>query len=368
VQRVQTATARDSPGWSPFRVAGCGMLGDMKLRLLAAVSAMTLLLGGCTDDGTGSDPSAEKGDSEKLVEISPLTGQPMPDGRPDNPVFVVKVENTSSGAPQYGVDKADMVVEELVEGGITRLAALYYSNLPSKVGHIRSMRTTDIGIAKPVAGKIVASGGAPRAARQIRNAGIRIFTESAPGFSRDAKAAPYNVVLNLKRLGASAKKNSIPGPYLTWTPPEGSEESEPTADPSDTASAPPEPKKATRATVRFSNSSATKWKYSGGHWTRKNGHAAPGQEFAADTLIVMFCRVGDAGYRDPGGNAVPETVIEGSGRAVVMNDGKATEGTWRKGTLGDTIRFETKDGKPLTIDPGKVWFEMVPKGKGSVNY
>ena len=274
----------------------------------------------------GSDPSAKKGDSEKLVEISPLTGQPMPDGRPDNPVFVVKVENTSSGAPQYGVDKADMVVEELVEGGITRLAALYYSNLPSKVGHVRSMRTTDIGIAKPVAGKIVASGGAPRAARQIRNAGIRIFTESAPGFSRDAKAAPYNVVLNLKRLGASAKKNTIPGPYLTWTPPEDSEESEPTADPSDTASAPPEPKKATRATVRFSNSSATKWKYSGGHWTRKNGHAAPGQEFAADTLIVMFCRVGDAGYRDPGGNAVPETVIEGSGRAVVMNDGDGDRG------------------------------------------
>jgi hypothetical protein len=345
------------------------MLGDMKLRRLAAVSAIALLLGACTDDGSPSDPSAKEGDGEKIVEISPLTGQPMPDGAPDNPVFVVKVENTPSGAPQYGVDKADMVVEELVEGGITRLAVLYYSNLPSKVGHVRSMRTTDIGIAKPIGGKVVASGGAPRAARAIKNAGIRIFTESDPGFSRDAKAAPYNVVLNLKRLAGSAKKNSIPGPYVTWTPQEGSEEPTPTADPSDTASAaPPEPKKATKAAVRFSNSSVTKWRYSGDQWTRKNGHAAPGQEFAADTLIVMFCRVGDAGYRDPGGNAVPETVIEGSGRAVVMTDGEATEATWRKGTLGDTIRFETKDGKPLTIDPGKVWFEMVPKGKGRVNY
>ena len=345
------------------------MLGRMKLRLLAPALAAALLLGACTDDGgSPSDPSAKKGDSEKLVEISPLTGQPLPDGRPDNPVMVVKVENTANGAPQYGVDRADMVVEELVEGGLTRLAALYYSKLPSKVGHVRSMRTTDVGIAKPVGGKIVASGGAPKAARQIKNAGIRVFGMDSPGFSRDGKAAPYNVVVNLKRLGASAKKNRIPGPYLTWTPPEGSKSSTPTPDPSDSASAPPEPKKTKKAAVRFSNSTATNWKFTGGHWTRKNGRAAPGQEFAADTVIVMFCRVGDAGYRDPAGNPVPETVIEGSGRAVVLHDGSATEATWDKPSLGGKISFETKDGQPLTIEPGKVWLEMVPKGKGGVNY
>src|SRR5687767_3675435 len=115
------------------------MLGDMKLRLLVAAVAVALFLAGCTDDGSPSDPSAKNGDSEKLVEISPLTGQAM-DSRPDNPVMVVKVENTPSGAPQYGVDRADMVVEELVEGGLTRLAALYYSKLPGKVGHVRSLR------------------------------------------------------------------------------------------------------------------------------------------------------------------------------------------------------------------------------------
>ena len=346
------------------------MLGDMKLRLLAPAVAVALLLGACTDNGgSSSDSSAKKGDSEKLVEISPLTGQPMPNGRPDNPVFVVKIENTANGEPQYAVNKADMVIEELVEGGLTRLAALYYSTLPTHVGHVRSLRTTDIGIAKPVAGKVVASGGAPKAARQIRRAGIRVFTESSPGFSRDSKAAPYNVVVNLKKLGAAAKVNHIPGPYLTWTPQGGSTSSTPTPDPSDSVSAAPEPKKATRATVRFSNGTATKWKLgSGNRWTRKNGHAAPGQEFAADTLIVMFCRVGDAGYRDPAGNPVPETVVEGSGRAVVMHDGTATEAKWSKPSLGDKISFETKDGQPLTIDPGKVWFEMVPKGKGSLTY
>ena len=341
------------------------MLGDMKLRLLALAAAAALILGACSDDGSPSDPSAKKGDSEKLVEISPLTGEPMPDGRPDNPVFVVKVENTSSGEPQYSLDQADLVVEELVEGGLTRLAAMFYSNLPTKVGHVRSLRTTDIGIAKPIAGQVVASGGAPRAARQLRRAGVRIYSESSPGFSRDAKAAPYNVVVNLKRLSAKAKTKSIPGPYLTWTPAEGSDSS---PEPEASGSAAPEPKKATRANVRFSTSTVTKWKFADGRWSRKNGHAAAGQDFEPETLVVMFCRTRDAGYRDPGGSAVPETVIEGSGRAVVLHDGTAVEAEWKKPTFEDTISFETKDGKPLTIDPGKVWLEMVPNDKGRVNY
>lgn len=338
----------------------------MKLRLLISAVAAVLLLGACSDDGgSTSDPGTTKGEGEKLVEISPLTGQPMADGKPDNPVFVVKVENTRNGAPQNGLDRADLVVEELVEGGLTRLAAFYYSRLPSKVAHVRSLRTTDIGIASPVAGQIVASGGAPRAARRVRNAGLRIFTESNPGFSRDGKAAPYNVVVNLKRLSSAAKNGSIPGPYLNWTPQDADES--PGSDPTDSAS-PAEPKKTKWASVRFSNSTATNWGFSDGRWTRKNGFAAAGQDFAADTLIVMFCRVTDAGYRDPGGSAVPETVVEGSGRAVVLHDGTATEATWDKPGLDSTISFETKDGQPLTIEPGKVWLEMVPNDKGRIDY
>ena len=126
------------------------MLGDMKLLLLVAASAAALTLTACSSSSDGGQapkpgPDAQKGTSAKLVEISPLTGRSMRDGRPDNPVFVVKIENTEGGAPQYGLNKADLVIEELVEGGLTRLAAFYYSQLPSKVGHVRSMRATDIG-------------------------------------------------------------------------------------------------------------------------------------------------------------------------------------------------------------------------------
>ncbi|TXL62050.1 DUF3048 domain-containing protein [Aeromicrobium terrae] len=339
------------------------MLGRMKLRGLVSLVALALLAGGCSsssDDEPKADP-AKKGSSEKLVEISPVTGLPLK-GRPDNPVFVVKIENTANGSPQYGLNRADMVVEELVEGGLTRLAAFYYSTLPKNVGHVRSMRATDIGIASPVAGQIVASGGAPKTYRIVKKAGVKVFSEDhgAPGFSSDpAKSRPYNRMINLQRLNRKAKVRDIPGPYLSWTPP-GAKPS-----PSASASAAP-PKKATKAAVKFSGGTRTTWRLAGKTWQRTNGHAARGQDFAADTLIVMFCKVGDAGYRDPAGNPVPETIIKGTGRAVILHGNEATETTWHKSSLDSQVRFTGKDGEPVTITPGHVWFEMVPKGAGKL--
>lgn len=336
------------------------MLGRMKLRGLVSLIALALLAGGCSsssDDEPKADP-AKKGSSEKLVEISPVTGLPLK-GRPDNPVFVVKIENTANGSPQYGLNRADMVVEELVEGGLTRLAAFYYSKLPKKVGHVRSMRATDIGIASPVAGQIVASGGAPKTYRIVKKAGVKVFSEDhgAPGFHSDpSKSRPYNRLINLQRLNRKAKARDIPGPYLSWTPP-GTKPA---------AASTPAPRRATKASVRFSGGTKTNWKLSGRTWVRTNGHAASGQDFRADTLIVMFCRVGDAGYRDPAGNPVPETIIKGSGRAVILHGNRATETTWRKSSLDSQVTFTGKDGKPVTITPGHVWFEMVPKGAGKL--
>ena len=169
------------------------MLSVMKLRLIAAVSAAALTVTACSssssDDTKKADaPDATATSAAPVVERSPLTGLEMSKGRPANPVFVVKVENTSAGAPQYGLDKADMVLEELVEGGLTRLATFFYSSIPSKVGHVRSLRTSDIGIAGPVSGQLVASGGAAGAYNKVENAGITVFSEDAgsPGFSSDA--------------------------------------------------------------------------------------------------------------------------------------------------------------------------------------
>ncbi|WP_144433684.1 DUF3048 domain-containing protein [Aeromicrobium erythreum] len=335
--------------------------------VVAPALALGLVLSGCSSgQGTKATPEPSKGAGGTIVETSPLTGEVLRDGRPENPVFLVKIENTDAGAPQVGLDQADLVVEELVEGGLTRLAALYYSTLPRKVGHVRSMRATDIGIASPVGGQIVASGGASGTYGLVKKAGLKVFSEDegAPGFSSDpAKVRPYNRLVDLQRL-KRAKASDIPGPYLDWTPASGTEAS-PSASSSASSSAGTKPRRVTRASVRFSGSSTTQWKLSRGHWVRTNGHAS--REFRADTLVVMFAKVGDAGYTDPAGNPVPETRMKGSGRAVVLTADGAVETTWRKKVNRSTLSFTTKDGKPLTIDPGKTWIELVPQGAGALS-
>lgn len=330
-------------------------------------TAATLTLAGCGGGSDKTTPDPDKGTAEKIIEISPLNGTPMPNGRPDNPVFVVKIENTFGGEPQIALNKADLVVEELVEGGLTRLAAFYYSELPSTVGHVRSMRTTDIGLAAPVGGQIIASGGANKTYREIKKAGTPIFSEDAgdPGFSSDpAKQRPYNRLINLKTVASKAKPSSIVGPYFTWTPADAKKKTEPA--PTDSATPPPAPKTATAATVRFSPGTFTDWALKGGKWVRTNGHAPAATDFKADTMIVMFAKIVDAGYTDISNNPVPETVVKGTGRAVIFNGKTVTEATWSKPELSSTISFTGADGQPITIDPGNVFLELAPKGNGTV--
>lgn len=324
-------------------------------RTVAALLGAVLVLAACSAEP--QEPAAEpaQGEGATLVEVSPLTGEPLDGPLPDHPVLVVKIENTAAGAPQTGLDQADLVVGQLVEGGLTRLAAFYHSSLPSGVGHVRSLRTTDISLAKPVNGTIVASGGARAALQAVERADLAVVVEddSARGFSRDsAKSAPYDRLVDLEVAADRAAEKAIPGPYFDWT-----------AD--GEASGAPEPAQASVANVRFSPSTETQWRLSDGTWKRTNGFAS--KEFAAANLVVLEVPVSDAGYRDPAGNPVPETILEGSGKATVLTAAGAVEGTWSKDDIGSSITFAA-DGQDFTLDPGRTWIELIPQGSGSVSY
>jgi hypothetical protein len=326
------------------------MLGTMRMRQIAAIAASVLLLASCSKGGPDPDapPTAVPG------RVSPLTGKPQ-ETPPNNPAYLVKIENTAGGEPQYGLNKADFIIEELVEGGLTRLAAMFYSNLPTKVGHVRSMRTTDIGLSKPVSATVVASGAASDTYDQMKEAHVTAFTEDhgAPGFSSDpAKERPYNRMLNLSKLNESNHAVVPKGDYFKWgSGPATSDET----------------KQTSSVEVQFSPGTSTGWSFSNGTWGRTNERAAAGEAYRADTLIVIFARVAEAGYNDAAGNPVPETVIEGSGRAVVFSGDSATEATWHKSNVDGTMSFTSKAGKAFGIKPGHVFLEAAPRG-GDVTY
>lgn len=325
---------------------------------LAATLATGLVLSACgggdddPEDG-GDYPDSQARGAGSPVELSPLTGAPVGDDAPEHPILVVKIDNTVSSSPQAGLGDADLVVEELVEGGITRLAVMFWERTPADVGPVRSTRATDIGIVRPAEAVLVASGGAPQTIRRIASEDITVQQEGDTGFSRDAsRSAPYDLMMNLDELAASLDPAPVPGPYLPFGP----EESWPGGKAVDTVAA------------TFSPAHTTTWRYEAGTgWVRPDSFAAQGDDFVPDNLLVVRVEVGDAGYRDPGGNPVPETNFYGEGDATLFHGGEAVEGHWSKDGKDGRLMLTT-GGEELQVPVGTTWIELLPKGTGSLRY
>jgi hypothetical protein len=320
----------------------------------ALAVVVSLALAGCSSgESPAGDEAPESQATAEGVDLMgqwPLTGLPAETEPPRHPAMVVKIDNSSSSNPQIGLSKADLVAEELVEGGITRLAVFYHSQLPRQVGPVRSMRATDIGIVKPADAALVASGGAPPTVRRVAAAGIDTFTEGAKGYVRATdRVAPYNLMMNLPVLARTLKAAEPPASYLPW------------GDAADF----PRGQKARGVAARFSTSHTTNWRYQRGHYENLNSYAAAGDHFEPKTLLVLRVEVGDAGYLDPAGNPVPETKFTGRGDAMVFHRGRMVRGTWEKPGLDARLTLSTKAGE-LTLPPGKVWMELVPRNGGDV--
>ncbi|MDQ1102900.1 DUF3048 domain-containing protein [Nocardioides zeae] len=324
---------------------------------LVSTAVTGLLLSGCSSEFDSAAPETEEPAASASTSAAPTTwpylGTPLAGGDATQPVLVVKIDNTSRAAPQEGLGQADLVVEELVEGGSTRLAAFFQSAYPDEVGPVRSMRATDIGIV-PSDGSttIVTSGAAQRTIARIDEAGIPFVEEGAPGFSRAAdRAVPYNLVADLTEIEPTAAGGDRPADYLAW----GESDAYAAGTP------------ATEIDVRFSPDHTTSWELDGEQYVVDDAFSADGDGFSADTVLALEVDVVDAGYLDPAGNPVPESVLEGSGTATVVHGGRAVAATWTKASPSASLALTTSDGAVLTVPPGRTWIELVPSGTGSVD-
>lgn len=333
-----------------------------RLRLSAAALAATALLTGLAacggDDETpdpssssSAEPTADASEEPEAPALWPLTGLEVEGRLPSHPVLVTKVDNTTSSAPQIGLSAADMVVEELVEGGVTRLAAFYYSQVPSVVGPVRSMRASDIGIV-PTGAHVITSGAAQITLDRINKAGIPFVTEGAKGVYREtSRSAPYNLFSHPDEIAKGIKGGEAPEAYLDF----GTEADFPAG------------KKASTISAAFGNHTTT-WNFQDGTYVNANSYAAEGDQFPATSVLTLRVEIGDAGYRDPAGYPVPETKFEGTGVAQLFHNGKVVQGTWTKDGLTGAIKLQTKQGDELTVPAGHTWIELVPQGTGNVTW
>ncbi|MGY1680642.1 DUF3048 domain-containing protein [Geodermatophilus sp. SYSU D01176] len=294
----------------------------------------------------------------------PLTGVPA-DAIGDRPALAVKIENSVDARPQTGLGAADVVWEQVVEGGITRFVAVYHSDLPPEIGPVRSIRPMDAAIAAPLGGLLAFSGGVPTYVTAAQDAGLQALSQDsgADGFHRTStRAAPHNVYAVPQTLvdQADAAHRASPGAQFDHS----------AAGERPTAVAGGRPVATLELTLSGVSHPRWTWNAADGRWLRSEGGTpaveADGRRIGATNVVVLRVDVVATEARDPAGNPVPETILTGTGRALVASGGHTVEATWSKPGAGDRMTLTTADGAAVTLAPGATWVELVPDSGGAV--
>ncbi len=148
----------------------------------------------------------------------PLTGEPVSsaDEIPARPALVVKIDNHPRARPQAGLNNADIVFEEIVEGTLTRFAAVFHSHDADPVGPIRSGRSQDVDMLGPLNGPVFAwSGGNAGVRDLIRNSDfINLDAGFTPGYYRRSGrgGAPHNLYSSTAALWANVPPEEMLAP------------------------------------------------------------------------------------------------------------------------------------------------------------
>lgn len=289
--------------------------------------------------------------------VWPLTGVPA-NGPVDRPALAVKIENSIDARPQTGLNAADMVWEEVVEGGITRYVAVYQSTLPPTIGPVRSIRPMDPGIAGPLHGLMVFAGGIPDFVNAASAAGLQLLTLGSPGMYRvGSRPAPHNLYATPQQLvdqADAAHRAAPPAQFLfaEGTPPAGG------------------PGGTLRLTLSPISHPSWTWSAPDNAWLRTEGGTpavqADGARLRATNVVVLRVDIVTTGFVDAAGTHVPATQMVGGGAALVAVNGQAIAGTWSKADTDAPVVLKGPDGADIRLAPGSTWIELVPNGSGAV--
>lgn len=283
---------------------------------------------------------------------APLTGLSDPGGAAlTRPALTVKIENTPQALPQWGVDQADVVYEEIVNGGITRLAAVFNSQAPAKVGPVRSVRPTDTQVVWPLGGIFAFSGGAAYAIDSIEQAPVKLIDESSAGdamFRDLSLEAPHNLFAVAPLLFAFKGTPTPPPALFSYR-----------AGATKVSGA-----KVARFVVPFPSIYPVTWTWDTAtqSWDRTLfGEAditGTGVRESPKNVVVMFVN-----YVNGIGTENSYADLQGSGVADVFTGGREVVGKWSRGSsMADVLDYTTSTGATIKMTPGQTWVEILNDG------
>jgi len=304
-----------------------------------------------------STMSISGGSKEKKIEVKKNLLNGLPGD--DNEIIVVKIDDTRQARPQTGIEDADVVYIEQVEGGETRIAALYSSKYPEVVGPVRSARISDMEIFAQYGKFGFAYSGAQHkllpviTAANLFNMSAEKFGYWEPYFRDNTRYAPVNLYLHPNILLEKAHAKDIYFEKATksgWV-------FGPTA------------KNGRKVLgVDFSWPAVkygADWDKVSKKWLiRQNGDpkmAKSGSQLAADTLVVQLVSITDSEYGDKFGGITPHVATIGTGKALIFRSGRVFEAIWSRPTALDTTTWRTAEGVDIPFAAGQTWIALVNK-------
>lgn len=273
----------------------------------------------------------------------------------NGPVLAVKIDDTNSARPQIGLEDADIVYIEQVEGGLTRLAAIFSSVIPNRIGPVRSARISDIEILSQFGRVAFAYSGAQRkllpviAAANVQNLGAQ--TQSPIIYTRDpARNAPYNMVLRADLL----MQRIIEKGYLVDSATSVGWKF------GDTAS---QGVRISRAVLHWpSTTYGVIWSPTDNRWHLTHNNEAnladSGKTLGPTTFVIQLVSITPSQYGDKFGGITPFSNTVGTGSGYILRDGKSFTATWSRASAGVGTTWMALDGNEITFAPGQVWVAL----------
>jgi hypothetical protein len=342
-------------------------MNSTTLRVAGAL-AVSLLLSGCqaSDDaldvgesGVSGEATTETGgDITVDADLWPLTGTSLGSGDSSSPSLAGKIDNHPLARPQVGLDRADIVFEELVEGGITRYVAIWHSDVPAEIGPVRSVRPMDPEIVSPFGGILAYSGGQQRFIEAMLDAPVASAIHGQSDvddffYRSTTTVAPHNVIVRAPELIANFSDRSGPPPQFNYA----------TSAAESTAAQFGDPVSTMRVTFSSFSSPSWEWSEENSAFLRNQTNGAAdlaisGDQISADNVIVL--EVDIQVIQD-----IPTSNLIDSGSGYVATAGKIHEIRWSKDSAESAIELTDASGARVLLAPGQTWLELIPaEGSG----
>jgi hypothetical protein len=285
---------------------------------------------------------------------SVLSGREGVDGQ----VLAVKIDDTNAAHPQIGLEEAEVVYIEQVEGGLTRLAAIFSTVIPQRVGPVRSARISDIDILSQYGRVAFAYSGAQKkllpviAAANLQDLGAQ--RQSPTIYTTDPnRNQPFAMVLRADLLMQKIKEKELSVDtaksvgFVFGDLPEGG-------------------KAVQKAVMKWPAAMySADWSAKESRWhlshNDKLNLADSGVVLGPTTLVIQMVKISPSEYGDKFGGVTPLSETIGTGKAYVLRDGEVFTATWNRASADSGTTFSRSDGSPMNFASGQIWVALTDR-------